>query len=49
MSLACLLLIYSKIKIEYICPKCDKRCLMNFKWIGRGIPRKYRPRCKGGL
>jgi len=39
--------IYSKMKIECICPKYGKRYVKNFCWIGRGIPRKFCPLCKG--
>jgi transposase-like protein len=38
----------SKMKVECICPKCGQRHVMAFHWIGRGIPRKYCPSCKGG-
>ena len=36
-----------KIKVECICPKCDRKHKISFHWIGRGIPRKYCPACKG--
>jgi transposase-like protein len=36
-----------KTKVECICPKCDQKHKINFHWIGRGIPRKYCPSCKG--
>ena len=36
-----------KSKVECICPKCGQKHKMNFHWIGRGIPRKYCPVCKG--
>lgn len=38
---------YDKNKIECICPKCGKKHVMNFRWIGRGTPRKFCPSCKG--
>ena len=38
---------YDKMKIECICPKCGKKHVMNFRWIGRGTPRKFCPLCKG--
>lgn len=38
---------YDKMKVECICPKCGSRHMMNFHWIGRGIPRKFCPPCKG--
>jgi len=37
-----------KMKVECICPKCGQRHILAFHWIGRGIPRKYCPSCKGG-
>jgi hypothetical protein len=36
------------IRVECICPKCGNRHLMNFPWTGRGMPRKFCPRCKIG-
>jgi hypothetical protein len=36
-----------KIKVECICPKCGIKHKMNLHWIGRGIPRKFCPTCKG--
>ena len=36
-----------KMKVECICPKCGIKHKMNFRWIGRGTPRKYCPTCKG--
>ena len=36
-----------KMKVDCICPKCGKKHVMVFCWIGRGIPRKYCPSCKG--
>ncbi|MDD2388405.1 MAG: hypothetical protein PHP23_01545 [Desulfobacterales bacterium] len=35
--------------IECICPKCGMKHYMNFRWIGRGAPRKYCPECKGRM
>ena len=35
-----------KSKVECICPKCDKKHMLNFHWIGRGTPRKYCPNCR---
>ena len=37
---------YEKVKVECICPKCGKKHVMNFHWIGRGTPRKFCPLCK---
>jgi hypothetical protein len=37
-----------KTKVECICPKCGQKHQMYFHWIGRGVPRKYCPACKGG-
>ncbi len=38
---------YDKMKVECICPKCGKKHIMNFHWIGRGTPRKFCLPCKG--
>ena len=38
---------FDKMKVECICPKCGNKHLMNFRWIGRGTPRKFCPPCKG--
>jgi hypothetical protein len=35
-----------KMKVECICPKCGRKHIMTFHWIGRGTPRKYCPLCK---
>jgi hypothetical protein len=35
-----------KSKVECICPKCGKRHVMNFHWIGRGTPRKFCSSCR---
>jgi hypothetical protein len=40
---------FDKMKVECICPKCGQKHVMNFHWIGRGIPRKYCPLCKGSV
>ena len=37
---------YDKMRIECICPKCGKKHVMNFHWIGRGTPRKFCQFCK---
>ena len=37
---------HDKSKVECICPKCDKKHVMNFHWIGRGMPRKYCQNCR---
>jgi hypothetical protein len=34
-------------KVECLCPKCGRKHVMTFHWIGRGTPRKYCPSCKG--
>jgi transposase-like protein len=36
-----------KMKIECLCPKCGRKHVMSFHWIGRGTPRKYCQSCKG--
>ena len=36
-----------KMKVECLCPKCGRKHVMTFHWIGRGTPRKYCPSCKG--
>ena len=38
-----------KSKVECICPKCDKKHIMNFHWIGRGTPRKYCHNCRENM
>ena len=38
-----------KSKVECICPKCDKKHILNFHWIGRGTPRKYCQTCRDNL
>ena len=35
--------------VECVCPKCGERHVLNFHWIGRGIPRKYCLSCKNNL
>ncbi|MDX1707593.1 MAG: hypothetical protein R3274_03260 [Desulfobacterales bacterium] len=35
--------------VECICPKCGERHVLNFHWIGRGMPRKYCSLCKNAL
>jgi hypothetical protein len=37
---------FGKVKVECICPKCGTKHMMNFRWIGRGTPRKFCPLCK---
>jgi hypothetical protein len=37
---------FDKTRVECICPKCGKKHVMNFHWIGRGTPRKFCPLCK---
>jgi len=37
---------YDKTKVECICPKCGRRHVVNFHWVGRGTPRKFCPLCK---
>jgi hypothetical protein len=36
----------AKQSVVCICPKCGQRHVVIFRWIGRGIPRKYCPPCK---
>ena len=36
-----------KMKVECLCPKCGRKHVMTFHWIGRGTPRKYCQSCKG--
>ena len=36
----------NKSKVECICPKCGKKHIMNFHWIGRGVPRKFCKLCR---
>jgi len=36
-------------QVECICPKCDKKHIMNFHWIGRGTPRKYCQNCRDNM
>lgn len=43
------IIVFDKMKVECICPKCGERHIMNFHWIGRGVPRKYCPLCKGSV
>ena len=31
---------------DCVCPKCGKKHVMNFRWIGRGVPRKFCQLCK---
>lgn len=38
-----------KTAVECICPKCGDRHILNFHWIGRGMPRKYCLSCKNNL
>jgi hypothetical protein len=38
-----------KLKVECICPKCAKRHIMNFHWIGRGTPRKFCQNCRDNM
>jgi hypothetical protein len=40
---------YDKERVLCICPKCGQKHVMNFHWIGRGIPRKFCPLCKGNI
>lgn len=34
-----------KDKVECICPKCGVKHSMVFRWIGRGVPRKFCKSC----
>jgi len=38
-----------KLKVECICPKCGKRHILNFHWIGRGKPRKFCQNCRDNM
>jgi hypothetical protein len=40
---------HDKSKVECICPKCGKKHVMNFHWIGRGTPRKYCQSCRDSI
>lgn len=35
--------------VECICPKCGVKHVVNFRWIGRGTPRKFCRSCKGRI
>ena len=37
---------FNKSKVECICPNCGKRHIMNIRWIGRGVPRKFCQSCR---
>ena len=32
--------------VECLCPKCGRKHMMNFHWIGRGMPRKFCKHCR---
>jgi len=36
----------AKSKVQCICPGCGKMHLLNMRWIGRGVPRKFCERCR---
>lgn len=38
-----------KAAVECICPRCGERHVLNFHWIGRGMPRKYCSLCRNTL
>ena len=40
---------HDKSKVECQCPKCGKKHIMNFHWIGRGMPRKYCQSCRDSI
>jgi predicted RNA-binding Zn-ribbon protein involved in translation (DUF1610 family) len=40
---------HDKSKVECVCPKCGKKHIMNFHWIGRGTPRKYCQSCRDSI
>ncbi len=40
---------HDKSKVECLCPKCGKKHIMNFHWIGRGTPRKYCQSCRDSI
>jgi len=35
--------------VECICPKCGKKHVVQFHWIGQGVPRKYCRKCRLAL
>ncbi len=39
-------LVFSKSRIECICPGCGKMHVMKMNWIGRGVPRKFCQNCR---
>ena len=40
---------HDKSKVECLCPKCGKKHIMNFHWIGRGTPRKSCQSCRDSI
>jgi transposase-like protein len=40
---------HDKSKVECVCPKCGRKHIMNFHWIGRGTPRKYCQSCRDSI
>jgi transposase-like protein len=40
---------HDKSKVECLCPKCGKKHIMNFHWIGRGTPRNYCQSCRDSI
>jgi predicted RNA-binding Zn-ribbon protein involved in translation (DUF1610 family) len=40
---------HDKSKVECLCPKCGKKHIINFHWIGRGTPRKYCQSCRDSI
>ncbi len=37
---------FAKSKTDCICPGCGKMHIMQIRWIGRGVPRKFCPNCR---
>jgi transposase-like protein len=35
--------------VNCVCPKCEAVHRMRLKWIGRGIPKKFCPSCRGKI
>lgn len=37
---------FAKTKITCVCPGCGKMHIMQIRWIGRGVPRKFCQSCR---